>query len=308
MAIVDSFSFSEPYEINNLLVKLHTEDAGVDEWVITENTFSFRGDYKGPHQLRTILESDTRFKPFLPKIKIFEVDIQRKCPDGVEDLTILFTQRETQRQYIEQKYDPTDWILVSDVDEIIDFENPEKGAVVLQALAEHPGELVHPNPLFFIYDYDNLVVGNEWFNLAFAQLKWFQKKNYQLEKARIYHREGYVMTPGIAGYHYHSVCSRQGLWRKLQTYGHTNFIKEDVNKCLFYNHGLYRSKLGENFNTAQFNIAQVELTPTNSPKYVRDNIESIKTHTIHPEYTQNRKDYLNGIYTEIPDLVGVTNG
>jgi hypothetical protein len=301
--IVSSFSFSEPHELNTLLVKLNVEDAGVSEWVITENTYSFRGEYKGPHQLRNILETDGRFKKFLPKIKLFEVEIQIPCKIGEEDLTILFTQRDVQKEYIEQKYNAEDWILVGDLDEIIDFANTDRYEIVYDTLRSQQGVIVHPNPLFYIFDYDNLVVGNEWYNLAFIQVNWSSKHNSPLEKARVYHAEGYMMPPGSCGYHYHSVCSPQGLWRKLQTYGHTNWVKDDINKCLYYNHGLFRSKLGEKFNVAQFNITPIELTPQNSPQYVRDNLLWLKTDTVHRNFRRNRINYQNGILLPTPDII-----
>jgi hypothetical protein len=91
--IIDSFCFFESYQTDMLLVKFNVEDEGVDQWVITENTYSMRGEYKGTHQLRNILATDERFEKFLPKIKLFEIEMERKCKEGVEDWEIIFLQR-----------------------------------------------------------------------------------------------------------------------------------------------------------------------------------------------------------------------
>jgi hypothetical protein len=302
--IIDSFCFFEPYQIDMLLIKFNVEDSLVGEWVITENTYSFRGDYKGPHVLKQILETDKRFEKFLPKIKVFEVEIERKCQIGVEDWEIIFLQREAQREYILNKYSPDTWLLVSDIDEIIDFVNPNKALLMLHELQEHDGMPVHPNPIFFAYDFDNTFdpIG-DWLGLVFVQLSYLQKRGIRLEQPRMEHRTGYIMPRGLTGYHYHSCNKPQEIWRKLNTYGHTNFCKEDVNQWLYYNHGMFRSKLGEKLDPNRFNLEQVELTEKNSPKYVRENIECLKTHSVHPNYRENRQKWLSGDYS-FPDIIG----
>jgi hypothetical protein len=300
--LVDSFCFFEPYQTNMLLVKLNVEDEGVDEWVITENTYSFRGDYKGPHVLLDILNTDKRFEKYLPRIKVLEVEIERKCQPGIEDWEIIFLQREEQRDYLYHKYSPDTWILVSDIDEIVDFANPNKSRLVYDAMKEHRGEIIHPNPYFFAYDFDNLFPPGEWLLLALAELSYFKEHSIRLEQARMERAVGYKMFQGSNSYHYHSCMSAQHIWRKMTTYGHTNFLVTDVNQWLYYNHGMFRSKLGEAMDPTRFTLETVELTEVNSPLYVRNNIDWLKTHSVHKSYKENRKRWLAGD-REFPDIV-----
>jgi len=301
--IIDSFCFFEPYQIDMLLIKFHVEDAGVAEWVITENTYSFRGEYKGPHILNQILQNDKRFARFLPKIKVIEVEIERKCTPGVEDWEIIFLQRETQKEYLYDNYPSDSWLLVSDADEIVDFANPEKATLIYDAIEQHYGEIIHPNPFFFVYDFDNTFPTSEWLLLVLVELSYFKKKDVRLEQPRMERLVGYCMPYGSTAYHYHSCMRPRHIFRKLCTYGHTNFVKDDVNQWLYYNHGMFRSKLGEKIEAKGFTLDTVKLTEKNSPLYVRESIEQLKTRSVDTNYVKNRQDWFAGIHT-FPDIVG----
>jgi hypothetical protein len=296
MKIIDSFCFFEPYQVDILLIKLNVEDRVVDEWVITENTYSFRGDHKGtPHVLNTILRTDLRFERFLPKIKVFEVEIERKCQLGVEDWEIIFLQREVQREYLFNKFSPDSWLLISDIDEIIDFDNADKSLLMLHTLQENEGKQVRPNPIFFAFDFDNTFIpAGDWYGMVFAQLGYIQKRNLRLEQPRVEHLEGLLMPRGCVGYHYHSCSAPRHILRKLTTYAHTNFLKSDINQWLYYNHGMFREKLGESINPNRFTLETIELMEINAPSYVRENLKYLKTHSIHPDYQKNREKWLAG--------------
>ena len=302
--IVDSFCFFEDYQTNMLLVKFNVEDVGVDEWVITENSYSMRGDYKGPHQLKKILAADKRFEKFLSKIKVFEIDLERKCQPGVEDWEVIFLQREVQREYVFNKYSRDTWLLVSDTDEIVDFDNPNKAKVVYDALKHYPDQLIHLNPIFYAFDFDNTFTHpGDCFSLTLAQLSYLEGHKLRLEQARLEREIGHHMPRGSTSYHYHSCVSPQHIWRKLSTFGHTGYCKEDVNQWLYYNHGMFKSKLGEGINPNRFDLACVELTEQNSPLYVRENLDWLKVHSVHSDYVENRKKWLAGD-REFPDIVG----
>jgi hypothetical protein len=302
--IVDTFCFFEKYQTDMLLVKFNVEDKGVDEWVISENTFSMRGDYKGPHQLRNILATDKRFERFLPKIKLFEIEIERKCAPGVEDWEIIFLQREVMREYLFDKYPENTWILVSDADEIMDFADPMKALKVYNNLREYKGQIIHPDPIFFAFDYDNTFSSlGEWLGLVFVELSYFEKHKLRLEQPRLQHTDGHRMKWSKTGYHYHSCVTPQNIWKKLNTYGHTGFCKDDVNQWLYYNHGMFKTLEGEGVDPNRFTLETVELTDENSPLYVRENIGWLKTHSVHPDYRENRRKWLAGDKT-FPDIVG----
>ena len=302
--IIDSFCFFEEYQTNMLLVKFNVEDTGVDEWVITENCYSMRGDYKGPHTLKKILMTDRRFERFLPKVIVFEVEIERKCQPGIEDWEVIFLQREVQRDYLMTKYPLDSWLLVSDTDEIVDFANPDKSKIVNEALEQHSGQLIHLNPIFYAFDFDNTFIRpGDCFSLTLAQLSYLEGHKLRLEQTRLEREIGHHMPRGSTSYHYHSCVSPQHIFRKLNTFGHTGYCKEDVNQWLYYNHGMFKSKLGEGINPNRFDLEQVELSESNSPLYVRENLEWLKVHSVHPNYKENRKKWLAGD-REFPDIVG----
>src|SRR5690349_6138417 len=128
--IVDSFLFSEPYEKELLLLKLQLEVNGIDEWVILENAYTLQGEKKGFHA-RKVLESDERFLPYLSKITIIEKEYETKyLPRHVMLDQFSFQAEHTQRDfaydYFMDRYNEEDWIIISDVDEMMDFTDEKR--------------------------------------------------------------------------------------------------------------------------------------------------------------------------------------
>src|SRR5689334_18168315 len=128
--IVDSFLFSEPYEKELLLLKLQLEDKGIDEWVILENAYTLQGEKKGFHA-RHVLESDKRFLPYLNKITIIEKEYETKLlPKHIILDEFSFKAEHAQRdfgyEYFIRKCKEEDWIMISDVDEMMDFTEPAR--------------------------------------------------------------------------------------------------------------------------------------------------------------------------------------
>ena len=81
MKILDFFLFSETYEKELLLLKLELEDAGVDEWLLLENAYSFQGAYTGLHA-KALLDADPRFNRFRHKISIISKKKNRVDPEA----------------------------------------------------------------------------------------------------------------------------------------------------------------------------------------------------------------------------------
>ena len=69
MRIIDTFLFSEPDEVEVLLIKLNLEYNYIDKFILNENSFSFQGDFNGLYAER-ILETDDVFQAFRYKIHV----------------------------------------------------------------------------------------------------------------------------------------------------------------------------------------------------------------------------------------------
>ena len=186
MAIISACMFSQKSEIELLYAKVVTEDSLVKNWVIVEGAYSFRGDPK-PLILKELLLNDTRFKDYIQRIHVVEVrkNFLEDFKYGVKYLLRkkfeIFIRKfffsghvHVQRLLLEKKYmiaegasrdsaipkimdlatSSNDWILISDLDEILNLSNDSIYNLMIQIMKSK--ELFHM--LYrqkFIFDFDN---------------------------------------------------------------------------------------------------------------------------------------------------------
>ncbi len=221
--IVDSFLFSEVYEKELLLLKLILENDGVDEWVLLENAYSFQGDYTGLHAQK-MLAGDERFYPYLNKIKIISKEEKTQVLPRHEFLDHLafkveYWQRNLAYEYFMENYAAEDWIMISDVDEMIDFtNNNRKMELYKQMNRAKNGLLVVPTKRYW-YDFDNEyrpLIGNAMCNKAYLQNTGKKLHHIRKENRKVV-KKGWK---NLVQFEYSS-CYECGLMlRKLRTHTH----------------------------------------------------------------------------------------
>lgn len=294
--IVDSFLFSETYEKELLLLKFILEDDGIDEWILLENAYSFQGNYTGLHA-KKMIESDSRFDRYKHKLTIISKEEKTKeIPKHqfMDDLSfqVEYWQRDLANDYFLQNYDNSDWIMVSDVDEMIDFTDGRRKKELYERMdAAKNGLLVVPTKRYW-NDFDNeykVIIGS-----AMCTKAYLVKNNKMLHHVRAENRR--VMKKGwknIVEFEYSSCYDPEHMLTKFYTSTHTGFTPEDLKQSLRCNHRPTRGILGiRPENNTKYFFETVELTEQNSPKYVRDNLSFYKLNVIDKDYKQNRRvDY-----------------
>ncbi len=291
--IVDSFLFSEPYEKELLLLKLQLEDRGIDEWLILENAYTLQGEKKGFHA-RKVLASDERFVPYLHKITIIEKEFETKLlPKHVIMDEFSFKAEHAQRdfgyEYFINRYSEQDWILISDVDEMMDFTDENRyNELISKMKLSQEGLLKVPTKRYW-HDFDNeyqVLIGN-----AVCNKKYLVMNNKKLSQVRFENR--CILRKGwknIIQFEYSSCFDKEFILRKFYTSTHTGLGPEDMEKSLLYNHRpvspAYINKVRKD---KKFFFETVKLTEYNSPAIVRDNLNKYKTHSLDKHYQKNRK-------------------
>jgi hypothetical protein len=187
MKIISAFMFSDPDEIELMYAKIVTEDSLVRDWIVVEGSYSFRGDPK-PLILNQMIQKDKRFKRFLPRIHVVEVtenfisdfkyDTRFLIRKQIEIMfrKMFFSGHELQKRLLlEKKFfyaenhsrnaaipsilqitkSDQDWVLISDVDEILNSENHRirKSLTKIMKLGDLFVLLYRQK---FVFDYDNL--------------------------------------------------------------------------------------------------------------------------------------------------------
>lgn len=306
MKIVDAFLFSEAHEKELLLLKFILSDKHIDEWVICENAYSHQGDYTGL-VARSIIEGDERFAPYRHKITVIERSRQFEIVDKtkVQD-EIAFKcenwQRNLAYDYFIEKYGDDDWIILNDVDEMVDFTDEDRTNEFFSHLnnATEKGLLKLPR-LRFWYDFDNMFLTPR---SSIMCTKRFLITNPGLTFALM--RKEYASGGGVTGwkhnivFEYSSCFKIEDIVRKLDTNPHTGISKKVLLQALRCNHITlpqvknHRKTLKP---TPRFFFETVELTAANSPLYVRQNLASLKTNVVDKNYQANRRADYPHFYT-----------
>jgi hypothetical protein len=303
MKIVDSFLFSEVYEKELLLLKFILEDECVTEWILLENAYSFQGEYTGLHAQK-LIDSDDRFIPYKHKLTIISKEQPTEVLPKNQFLDHLsykveFWQRDLAYDYFMEKYTEDDWIMIVDVDEMIDFTDADRRNELLSKMAASKSGLINVPAKRYWYDFDN--------EYRLLMSKPMCSKKYLLKTGKKLHhvRAENIKTrekgwKNIISFEYSSCYDTEYMLRKFYTSTHTGFNEHDLRQSLRCNMrpiSSVKARKAENNKRNFFETAV--LTQYNSPKYVRDNLAFYKTNAINADYKKNRRE-------DYPELFTVT--
>lgn len=287
MKIINTFLFSEPHEATLLLLKLTLENTLVDEFIILENEFDFKGNWKGNHAQTILYNSD--FKTFLPKIQIISVS-NRICGGSTEkdNFTRENWQRAIAHDYICGKYANEDMVIISDTDEMFDFTDIERATRFLGIIQNNTNKISRIGRQRYWYDFDNICFYPK-FTIPVVPVSLL-KSNIKNWETRYKDDNSYYCgnTPIAFEYSYCFANLKQ-LMRKKTTYSHTGFTETDVKNALSVNSWVRSPNRGEKLGDCKYDYFEfVTLNEYNSPAYVRQNLSKLKTNIVDPNYKQNR--------------------
>lgn len=285
--LIDTFLFSQPHESDLLWVKLNLENNLIDKWILQENAYDLKGNYKGLFANEILMEE--RFKPFLDKIIV--ISENKEIYPGQTDENTNFQREGWQRTLCYQtlqKLSPK-WVVVSDVDECIDGENETRKQNILNILSKN-FRTCHIGRMRYWYQYNsrcylpNIRVPFVPGPLAVSQIDSLPiSRHYNINETTFDCGE----NPNIFEYSY---CFKtpEDIFKKKETYSHSGFDFESVKEGLYLN-AWPRSKQ-RNEPRSQYDFFEiVDLTEDNSPKFVRDNLTLLNSQIIDLNYKQNRQ-------------------
>lgn len=316
--IVCTFMFSEPHEQELLWLKLNVEASYVDEWVITEAEYTFQGKHK-PMYLKGILEQE-RFKPFLPKIHLIQLNhnynfdyeigfkelLKRKVKRYLNrkrkvkyDLVpyaenAAFYAEIIQRQacvnYLRERYSTDDIILPCDADEIIDLN--EGKSDVLKNLLRQNETPFYIRRMIFCYDFDNLTPRQRYSPVVKLKDLTGSTQSMHLLRHPPITKRNIVYTSGCLAYEYTFCFSREAILKKLQSFAHVTDTDEKILQFALDNNlvMINPDKIDGNFlKDPETFYEKIELIPDTAPRFLRENWKSFRTGIVSSDYKRNRK-------------------
>jgi len=293
--IISTISFAEHYEMDILLAKLHTEDAGICEWVMCENTYTHTGEYKGNH-LVELLDQDARFDQFRHKIKVISNDIRpthRPTNETGWFNMIATPQRDSGIPYILERYsDDGAWLVPSDLDVIFDFTGSNRTDLIYDMFGKVPSdERILFSTVRYIYDFDNYGYCQYYNHCLPLELVRKIRSIHIVMPENKTHR---VLDPTkgeFAVFEYSFCFKTNHMVRKLEIYGHHDYTRDDLELALKCNKQIMRASMGKHDPSPERWYETVALDETNSLPYVLHNINALKTHAVDQSYRENRRVY-----------------
>ncbi|MBB3840550.1 hypothetical protein FHS57_004570 [Runella defluvii] len=304
--IIDTFLFSEPHEKEALLIKFILGGEAITEWVIVENEYTFQGEHKGVFA-QQVLDSDERFAPFCDRIHLISASLQHPPIDytrkdiDTQGMDSERRQRSLAQKYIVEKYghEPDVWVLLSDADEVIDFDSfPDNFTFLTTKLTAANDGLVQIPRRRFWYDYDNL-----WNAVRATPIVTVQR----LAQATGDMGMGLLRSDYIGAvpewertlvFEYSYCYEKEHILRKYRTFPHGGYSDAEILQTIRCNHipmSAFRNKTIDLHKDLW--MEKVELTSTNSPRYVRQHLERLRTNVIEKKYLSNRQEDYPHLYT-----------
>jgi len=292
MKVYDCFMYFDEDTVVD--IRLNCLDAYVDKFVIVESKFTHSG------KKRDLFFDINKFKHFKDKISYFVLDHE---PNGIEKVNdkddegtksgkyiLNSAKRENyHRNYITkgiEEADPEDIIMVSDADEIPNFENLD--------LKKIKNKLIFFQQKMFYYKLNWYLDSFNWFGTKACKKKdlispqWLRNikdRTYSFWRidtlfSKIKYQDIYFVDNG--GWHFSNIKNAEGIEKKLKSYLHHRefdmepLSTEEIDKIINEKKPIYDLKVDQ--RESKFNKGQ-KLTTIDLkllPDYIQNNIEKYK--------------------------------
>ncbi len=316
------FLYSDPTEFELFVGKILTESEVVDHWIVVESCFSFKGRHKA-FSLRKLIEDESRIKNFVSRIHLIqnEVNFLEEYIVSAKQRTLhsfeatarkilnqshsLFERKWTERAffYVERRTRDlaTDllltlsagngWVFISDVDEYLESDFPVE-ELWDSLLEKYRTNFFKIRRTRYVFDYDNL--DYQFRTCPIVNISLIAKRE-QFRISEFRERQDAVFVEGVFKVTEFSYClSREGILTKLQDFSHEAPPVKEIENALRLNHSFrYSDDPKTNINWLQ----KIKPNKISHPKYVLDNLESLRTGVVNSNYAELRmRDYPHLFY------------
>ena len=308
MKIIDVSIFCDIYEKELVFLKILLERDVVDEFIWCENEYDYRGRYKG-RILENMIAGDERFADYRKKIKV--ITVSRDFTNGNSGLVNELDPRQfhnaeeylrnSATDYVIDKYKDGDRIIVSDIDEMVDFSSARRLDRIFSCFKQFGNDPLQFDRYRYSYDFDIRSYREEMdmvtpvytvHNLRHGQARLSDKK-------WVGHHIPNGNMPCV--FEYCFCFPYEGILKKFDSSLHTQWSKERIDISLetaTWTRTQYQ-EWPPNQNNRWLWFERVPLTRENSPQYVRDNFKELSTGLVPEDYKERRIKYFGHDGTSI---------
>ena len=306
--LIDTFLFSEHFELEVLLAKLHVESEVVDHWIAVQNRYTTKGEPKNA-QLAELVRSDTRFHRFLDRLTIitldqaYAADYKPSVRNRLAELAYGLLRSNKVKNYREHKYFFAERaqrdaasaaaieiagrygsIMVSDVDEMLDGSTPLRRDILRRAV-DSGAAVIHLPRRRFVFDYDNVSMAR-YRHVPLVAASALRSGTFTLGGLR-QSPFGIPATPEPIVFEYSYCYTRVAIERKLSTFAHLHPGDEAIGRALRCNHALTVKAADRMRNVWWYETIDVE--EARHPSYIADNLQRLRTGAVNPDYRRARQ-------------------
>lgn len=294
MKVIDVSIFCNAYEKELALLKLRLESPVVEEFIWCENTYDYRGKYKGPI-LAKMIEGDRRFAQYKNKITIVTMDHDftgGKPLSGIDPKEFHNAEvslRECAHNYIADSFPEDTRVFVSDIDEMIDFTDKHRTATIFAHFVNFGHDPIQFERIRYINDFDIRAFRSpmDIITPAFSVFNLRSKQAKLSDKKWVGHPVACGDYPAI--FEYCFCFPYKDILAKYDTSLHTCWSKEKIDHSLEYNYWTKTDYQGGPDKNNRWDwFKQVRLNEMNSPKFVREHLEVLRTNNVPTDYKTRR--------------------
>ena len=298
-----TFLFSDAAEWELFVAKILSEKNLVQKWFVVNGAYSFKGEYIGLCA-KNLLANEPRLKPYGSRIEIIENETnyfnhsRRRKSISLVDIFRYLRNRAHQRVIQKEKAffsvekwtrdlattsilnqtDNSDWLLISDVDEILDTSGT-RGEYIGEKLNSTSAKSVRVLQLRYVFDFDNLAPQVKLCPIVKISLLRGEESS-KISEFR-FRQEGQILSAKPLIFEYSYCFSIEAIRRKLQNFAHVGPVEDVFSAALRLNHHFIQPGFS---TTNRLWLKKYELDVDCHAAYVINNFNELRTGNINPDY------------------------
>jgi hypothetical protein len=304
-----TFLFSDPAEWELFVAKIISEKNLVQHWFVVNGAFNFKGEFIGLCA-KKLLESESRLELYKSRITIIESEenhfynIKRRHQLTPTDIFRYLRNRKQQSVarreklffFVERRARDlatsailsqtaeSDWLLITDVDEILDATGV-RGDYIRDKLANTRGKFLRVPRLRYVFDFDNLDPQMKFCPIIQVSLLAGEDP-LNISDFR-FRQDGSILTARPIVYEYSYCFPMEAIRRKLQNFAHVGPDQEMFSTALRLNHHFIHPGMSTSARVwLEQSKPEIEFHAT----YVVENFANLQTGNINPDYESARKN------------------
>jgi len=303
MNIYCTFLFSDTAEWELFVAKILSEKNLVKKWFVVDGAYNFKGDYIGLCA-NTLLQNEPRLNLYKSRIQVIESKtnyfyetkstFKRSLTNFFRNIRnrahlkliqkeeLFFSVEKLTRDLatldILNQGEDDDWLLITDVDEILDTSG-SRGQFIEDKLSATLGKSVRVKRLRYVFDFDNLDPQAKFCPIIkISLLKGLRPS--KISDFRFRH-DGLILSEKPLVFEYSYCFPLDAIRRKLQNFAHVGPNEDMFSAALRLNHHFVQPGM----NTApRVWLKQSEMEDDLHSAYIIENISQLRTGNVNPDY------------------------